>query len=523
MNNNNNHILEVFEVSKRYGGVQALKDVNFDVRFGEVHALVGENGAGKTTLINVLAGIVQRDSGVVRFNGKEVEFEKPREAIEAGISVIHQELAMMPQLNVIENVFMGRMPSGNGRIRWKEAERETRRMLDEVGLDINPKRQVSDLTISQRQLVEIAKALSLDSNLLIMDEPNSSLSETETRRLFEVIEELKKKNVAIIYVSHKIEEVLHIADRISVLRDGMYRGTLLKEEASVDNIIHMMVGRELTKELERVGHEIGGVRLEVRNLTSDKFKNVSFNIREGEIVGFAGLVGSGRSDLALAIFGHNRYESGQIFLDGEEVNFSHPSQAIKSGLGMVQEDRKDLSLFMGLSTRFNMIVAKLGDLSRGGVINRKQVNENTSMFVDRLSIKLGSLEDPVSSLSGGNQQKTTLARWLAINPKLLIMDEPTHGVDVGAKADIYRLMRQLSSQGISIMLISSELPEILAMSDRVVVMHEKEVTAILEKEQCDEETIIMYATGVGNPENSNSANRTGVGWLDDLGNGKING
>ena len=523
MNNNDKNILKVYNVSKRYGGVQALKDVDCDVRYGEVHALVGENGAGKTTLINVLAGIVRRDSGVIEFKGKVVEFDNPSEAIEAGISVIHQELAMMPQLNVIENVYMGRMPSGNGRIHWKKAEQDTRRMLEEVGLYINPRTNVSDLTISQRQLVEIAKALSLDSSLLIMDEPNSSLSETETERLFEVIKELKKKDVAIIYVSHKIEEVLHIADRISVLRDGTHRGTLEKKDATVDRIIHMMVGRELTREMEKDGHDIGEKRLEVRNLTSEKFKDISFDIRKGEIVGFAGLVGAGRSDLALTIFGHTRYETGQIFLDGEKVLFSHPSQAIKKGIAMVQEDRKDLSLFMDLSIRFNMMVAKLGDLSRGGIINRKQVSENALKYIDHLSIKLDSLEKPVNSLSGGNQQKTTLARWLTINPKLLIMDEPTHGVDVGAKADIYHLMRELASQGISIMLISSELPEILAMSDRVVVMHEKEITAILEKEQCDEETIIMYATGVANSGNSNGGNRTGIGWLDDLSSGKING
>jgi len=516
MNKDNNLILEVFNVSKRFGGVQALQDVNFDVCYGEVHALVGENGAGKTTLINVLAGIVPRDSGVVVFQGKEVAFESPRQAIEAGISVIHQELAMMPQLNVIENVYMGRMQSGNGRIQWKIAEQDTRRMLDEVGLDINPKTQVSDLTISQRQMVEIAKALSLDSSLLIMDEPNSSLSDTETERLFKVIGELKERNVAIVYVSHKIEEVLHIADRISVLRDGKYRGTLLKQDANVDKIIHMMVGRVLTRAAEKDGHEIGKKRLEVRRLTSEKFKDISFDISEGEILGFAGLVGAGRSDVALALFGANSYESGEVMLDDESVKFTHPSQAIKKGMAMIQEDRKDLSLFMGLSIRFNMMVAKLRDLSRRMIINRKMVNQISNQYIDQLSIKLDSLDKPVSSLSGGNQQKTTLARWLATNPKLLIMDEPTHGVDVGAKADIYNLMRDLARQGISIMLISSELPEILAMSDRVVVMYEGEVTAILEKEDCNEETIITYATGMAQKNINGNKNRTEIEWLDDL-------
>lgn len=500
MSANKSPILEVEGVSKRFGGVQALKEVDFDVRCGEVHALVGENGAGKTTLINILGGIVERDSGRIQYKDRQIQFENPRQAIEAGIAIIHQELAMMPQLNVIENVYMGRMPSNYGSIRWKEAERDSREMLNVVGLDIDPKRLVGELTISQRQLVEIAKALSMNASLLIMDEPNSSLSENETERLFEVIERLKQRDVAIIFVSHKIEEVLQIADRISVLRDGQYRGTMLKAEATVDKIIHMMVGRELLRELQKDGHEIGPVRLEVSGLTSDKFKDVSFNIREGEIVGFAGLVGAGRSDVAKAIFGAESFESGTIILDGKPVRFRHPSQAIRNGIGMIQEDRKELSLFMGLSIRFNMSIAKLRELSRVGVINRREVNNNAQKYLEQLSIKLNSLDDPVSSLSGGNQQKTTLARWLAIGPKLLIMDEPTHGVDVGAKAEIYQLMRNLAEHGISIMLISSELPEILAMSDRVVVMHQGEVRAILDKEQCDEEVIILYATGMGEME-----------------------
>lgn len=496
--NKNELILEVDGISKRFGGVQALKDVNFNLKYGEVHALVGENGAGKTTLINVLGGIVQRDSGRIIYQGEEVHFELPRQAIEAGTAIIHQELAMMPQLNVIENVYIGRMPTKNGRINWKKAEEDTRQMLDQVGLNINPRILVGNLTISQRQLLEIAKALSMNATLLIMDEPNSSLSESESEILFEVIKRLKERNVAILYVSHKIEEVLHIADRVSVLRDGQYRGTMLKEDASVDKIIHMMVGRDLLSAVTREERSVGKVRLVVKELSSPSFKNINFTIHEGEIVGFAGLVGSGRSNVARAIFGDEPYDRGEILLDGKPVRFRHPSDAINNGIGMIQEDRKELSLFMGLSIQFNMSVAKLPELSRGGVIKRAEVKQNSDNYIDQLSIKLNSVNDPVSSLSGGNQQKTTLARWLAIDPKLLIMDEPTHGVDVGAKADIYELMRDLAEQGISIMLISSELPEIMTMSDRVVVMHEGEVTAILEQAECDEETIMIYATGIGN-------------------------
>lgn len=496
--NKNELILEVDGISKHFGGVQALKDVNFNLKYGEVHALVGENGAGKTTLINVLGGIVQRDSGRIIYQGEEVHFELPRQAIEAGTAIIHQELAMMPQLNVIENVYIGRMPTKNGRINWKKAEEDTRQMLDQVGLNINPRILVGNLTISQRQLLEIAKALSMNATLLIMDEPNSSLSESESEILFEVIKRLKERNVAILYVSHKIEEVLHIADRVSVLRDGQYRGTMLKEDASVDKIIHMMVGRDLLSAVTREDRSVGKVRLVVKELSSPSFNNINFTIHEGEIVGFAGLVGSGRSNVARAIFGDEPYDRGEILLDGKPVRFRHPSDAINNGIGMIQEDRKELSLFMGLSIQFNMSVAKLPELSRGGVIKRAEVKQNSDNYIDQLSIKLNSVNDPVSSLSGGNQQKTTLARWLAIDPKLLIMDEPTHGVDVGAKADIYELMRDLAEQGISIMLISSELPEIMTMSDRVVVMHEGEVTAILEQAECDEETIMIYATGIGN-------------------------
>lgn len=489
-------ILRVEGVSKRYGGVQALEGVDFDIQYGEVHALVGENGAGKTTLINILGGIVRRDEGRIFFKSRQVDFLAPQEAIAAGIAIIHQELAMLPALNVIENVFMGRMPSRFGRILWKEAERLTREMLSQVGLNIDPHLLVSELSISQRQLVEIAKALSMDASLLIMDEPNSSLSESESERLFEVIERLKARGVAIVYVSHKIEEVLRLADRVSVLRDGQYRGTLAKSEANVDAIIQMMVGRELRREQFSNGHQLGEECLRVEGLTGARFQDVSFSVRQGEILGFAGLVGAGRSEVARAIFGADRYERGEIYLDGRQVRFGSPAEAIRHGLAMVPEDRKDLSLFMGLPILFNMSVTKLPEMSRLGVINNREVEATAREYVRQLSIKIGSLDNPVSSLSGGNQQKTTLARWLAINPRLLILDEPTHGVDVGAKADIYDLMRSLAAQGISILLISSELPEILAMSDRVVVMSEGRVTGTLERAQCSEEVIMMYATGL---------------------------
>lgn len=491
---NSTLILEVQGVSKRFGGVQALDKVNFDVRYGEVHALVGENGAGKSTLMNILGGIVIRDSGRVVFKGEDVNFQTPIESIAAGVAIIHQELAMMPALNVVENIFMGRMPTRFGTIRWKDAEDETRKLLDMVGLSIDPRTLVANLSISQRQLVEIAKALSMNASLLIMDEPNSSLSESETERLFQVIGALKERNVAVIYVSHKIEEVLYIADRITVMRDAHNVGTLDKKDASVSKIIQMMVGRELLVQHVKRSKQPGKVLLEVRGLSGDRFEDVSFVVREGEIVGLAGLVGAGRSEVARAIFGDTRRTAGQIFLNGKEVNFQSPSEAIQAGVSMLQEDRKVLSLFMDLPIIINMSIANLPRMTRMGVIDHRQTEETAKEFVKYLNIKLASLENPVNSLSGGNQQKTILARWLATKPKLLILDEPTHGVDVGAKSEIYQLIRNLAENGIGILLISSELPEILAMADRVVVMHEGHVTGTLLHEECTEDLIMAYAT-----------------------------
>jgi len=489
-------ILKIEGISKSYGGVQALDHVNLEVNYGEVHALVGENGAGKSTLMKILGGIVNRDSGKILFKGEEVDFQKPMEAISAGIAIIHQELSMIPALNVIENIFMGRMPNTKGRIHWKEAEEETVRLLDMVGLAIDPHTLVSNLSISQRQLIEIAKALSKNASLIVMDEPNSSLSESETDRLFQVIQKLKNRNVAVIYVSHKIEEVLFIADRITVMRDAHYVGTINKSEATVAKIIQMMVGRELLVEYVPPKNKPGEVILEVRGLCGERFKDVSFCLHKGEIVGMAGLVGAGRSEVARTIFGDFKKIAGEIFFEGSEVNFHSPAEAIRAGISMLQEDRKVLSLFFDLPIIENMSIANLPKMTRRGFINFPLIIEKAKGFVKDLDIKLASIDNPAKSLSGGNQQKVILARWLETNPKLLILDEPTHGVDVGAKSEIYQLIRNLSERGVSILLISSELPEIIAMSDRVVVMHEGKVTGTLPHEDCTEDNIMAHATGL---------------------------
>jgi ribose transport system ATP-binding protein len=492
---NNDYILKTENISKHYGGLIALNKVHMDLRYGEVHAVVGENGAGKSTLMNILGGIVKRDCGKIIYKGKEVDFETPLAAIRSGIAIIHQELSMLPSLNVIENIFMGNMDSKYGVVLGNTLKQKALNLLDQVGLKINPYQLVGDLSISDCQLVEIAKALSQDASLIIMDEPNSSLTETETKQLFKVVKNLKNSRVSILYVSHKIEEVLTISDRITVLRDGEYIGTIDKKDASVDKVISMMVGRELNRNAVPRNYEGGEIVLDVRGISGEKFNNISFGVRKGEILGLSGLVGAGRSEVAQAIFGLNPITSGRIFLNQKQVRFTSPLQAIKNGIAMVPEDRKNLSLFMGLSIELNIAISELPRRSNLGIVNNSVYKNIMSKFVDMLNIKMISAELPVSSLSGGNQQKVVLSRWLATNPQLLILDEPTHGIDVGAKAEIYRLMNQLTQKGISIILISSELPEIILMSDRVVVLYEGKVTGVLKRDELTEDKIMAYSTG----------------------------
>jgi ribose transport system ATP-binding protein len=492
-------LLQVEDVSKHFGGVHALRDARLEVRAGEVHAVVGENGAGKTTLINILGGIIARDTGRVVFDGNEVEFLNPGESQRAGIAIIHQELATIPALTVMENVHMGRMQSRFGIVDWRALTASTRGALEEIGLDVSPSATVSSLSISQRQLVEIAKALASDARLIIMDEPNACLTDHESERLFEVIERLKQRNVGVIYVSHRIEEVLRISDRITVFRDGGYVGTINRDEATVTKVVGMMVGRELARVQRRPPREAGEPLLEVRNLTraaSPAIRDVSFTVHRGEIVGFAGLVGAGRSETARAIFGADRFDSGEILLNGSPVHFNSPKEAVAHRVGMVPEERKQLGLFMEMPIRFNISMASMPQRSRHGIVDHADQAAVAEEFTQKLAIKLSSIDAPVSSLSGGNQQKTVLARWLAISPELLILDEPTHGVDVGAKADIYQLMQDLAAEGMGIILISSELPEILSMSDRIVVMHQGGVAGVLDGRTATEHSVMELATGV---------------------------
>ncbi|TVR66223.1 MAG: sugar ABC transporter ATP-binding protein [Spirochaetaceae bacterium] len=487
-------VLTIRGLSKSYGGVHALDEVSLDVRRGEVHAIIGENGAGKSTLVKIISGVVQRDSGSILMNGESCEFRTPREAIENGISIIHQELSMLPHMTVIENIYTGRMASRAGVIDWKQMEEKTRRALNLVEKDIDPYARVGSLSISDRQMVEIAKAVDKNCRILIMDEPNSSLSEHESEVLFRIIRRIKNEGIAVIYISHKLEEVMLISDRITALRDGKYVGTVPVAETTLDGLVKMMVGRDLVREEIRRSYS-SVPALEVRGLTGKRYRDVSFTLYRGEILGFSGLVGAGRSEVARGIFGADQFESGKVLLKGQTVRFRTPRDAIEGGVAMLPEDRKVLSLFMDLSIRTNMALAHLPHLARRGVIRQPLLAATVQQFVDRLRIRMDTLEHPVKSLSGGNQQKTIIGRWLATRPEVLILDEPTHGVDVGAKAEIYQMIRALADDGMSIILISSELPEIIAMSDRVVVMREGRVTATLDHQEIDEETIMNYAAG----------------------------
>jgi len=492
-------------VHKRFGGVQALRNASLDVRAGEVHALVGENGAGKSTIINVLAGAVQSDEGTVIFDGQRVNFGSPAESQAAGIAVIHQELATLPTMSVAENVWMGRMPTKGWRLDRRSMEVQTRTLLDSVGLDVDPRAIMRDLSLSQQQLVEIAKALGAGARLLIMDEPTASLTEHEATRLHALTRRLRDQGTAILFVSHRIAEVFAIADRITVFRDGSHVATMATDDATPARVVELMVGRPMSMDTVAVTvSDAAPMVLEVRHLTRREpigrgpgLHDVSLTVRRGEIVGLAGLVGAGRSELAETIFGAREFDSGDVFIGDDRARLESPADALSAGIAMVPEDRKGLALFLEHSVRANMSMAVLPRLRKRGLVSRRSERALAEDQVRRLHVHTPDIETPVRALSGGNQQKTVLARWLATKPRLLILDEPTHGVDVGAKAEIYALVRNLARDGVAILLISSELPEVLALSTRIVVMREGRVAATLTREEANERIVMMHATGSG--------------------------
>jgi ribose transport system ATP-binding protein len=489
-------LLRLEGISKRFGGVSVLHSVGFDVRAGEVHALVGENGAGKSTLMNIVSGVLQPDSGQIEWAGAPVVLRNPKEAQNLGISFVHQELALVPQLSIAENVFLGRHPSrrvGLALVKWRELRESARQLLTELGHDLDPLALVGGLTIAEQQLVEIARALACVSKLIIMDEPTAPLSERETERLFEVVGRLRRRGVSIVYITHRLKEVYAIADRVTVLRDGRHIATGPVSGVPQEVLVRQMVGRELSEEAAVLYCSTQPeVMLRIEGLTRGRdFSGVSLEVRRGEIVGLAGLVGAGRTEVIESVFGVSPADSGQIYVNGREVSIRNPSDAIRSGIALVPDDRKAKGLILGASVRMNTVLVSQRQL----LIHRRHEAEETNRMIGELHVRTSGMEAPVSQLSGGNQQKVVLAKWLLADAKIFLLDEPTRGVDIGAKAEIYALIRALASRGAAVLFVSSELDEILRLADRILVMHRRSIVGELSREQASEERIMQLATG----------------------------
>lgn len=484
-------------ISKSFPGVQALQDVALEVRAGEVHALVGENGAGKSTLMRILVGVHQRDAGEILLRGRTVEIPSPIHARTLGISIIHQELNQVPALSVAENIFLGREPRrGPGFVDYVEMYDRAGELLQELGLPIDPHRKVGSLTVAEQQLVEIAKALSVEADLLIMDEATAALTVKETERLFQFIRDLRARGVGIIYITHRLEEIFRIADRVTVLRDGRYVATYSIGEVTMDDLIRLMVGRHLDEKFPKEAVPRGEPVLEVRGLTTEGlFEDVTLTLHRGEIVGIAGLVGSGKTHVAHAIFGATPIDAGEIWLEGRPVTIRSPQDAIAHGIGLVTEDRKRLGLVLGMNVRDNITLPVLPELERIGFVDRGREQALVRQAIEELDMAVASPEQIVRQLSGGTQQKVVVAKWLQARAKVLLLAEPTRGIDVGAKVEMYRLMVALAKRGVGILMVSSELPEILGMSDRILVMHEGRITAEFTREEASQEAILASATG----------------------------
>jgi len=504
-------ILRMEGITKTFPGVLALNQCHFDLRSGEVHALVGENGAGKSTLMKVLAGVYKKDAGHIYYKGQEVDIPNPKIAQHLGISIIHQELNLMPHLTVAQNIFIGREP--RSRIPFimddKRINAEANDLFAMMHLKLEPRTKVADLTVAKQQMVEIAKALSFKSEVLIMDEPTAALTEAEIDELFRIIRQLRDEGVGIVHISHRLEELKQISDRVTVMRDGRYIDTVQTAEASIDQIISMMVGRtifEAAPELpEKPSQEIV---LEVKNLNrGNAIKDVSFNLKKGEILGFAGLMGAGRTEVARAIFGADKLESGEIYIKGKRVHIRTPQDAVSKGIGYLSEDRKRYGLTLGMDVEANLVLAAFKKfLSYLLIVNSSRTNSTAKQIADALTIKTPNLQQKVKYLSGGNQQKVVIGKWLTADTEILIFDEPTRGIDVGAKSEIYHLLNDLAQQGKSIIMISSELPEILRMSHRVVVMCEGRITGELDINDATQEDIMKFATQRGKLVQTNGPN-----------------
>ena len=490
-------ILEMKEIDKSFPGVHALDHVDFEVKRGEVHALMGENGAGKSTLMKVLTGIYTKDSGTIIYEGKEVEFHNTREAQDAGVVIVHQELNMVGHLTVAQNIFIGREFKKGIRIDDKKMNEEARKLFDRLNIDIDPTMTMSDLTVGKQQMCEIAKAISHDAKVIVFDEPSAALTEAEIEDLFKIIRDLRDQQMAIVYISHRMDEIKVITDRVTVMRDGCYVGTLITKDCTKDDIVNMMVGRVIYEEpkTKSLVPDDAPVVLKVEHLNAGKMvQDISFELHKGEILGFSGLMGAGRTETARAIFGADPKESGEIFVNGQHVTINSPEDAVKAGIGYLSEDRKRFGIVVQKTVSENTTMADLANYMKGIFIDKKKEKEVAQKFVDSLATKTPSVDQLVINLSGGNQQKVVIAKWLCKNCDILIFDEPTRGIDVGAKNEIYKLMNRLAAEGKSIIMISSEMSEILRMSDRVVVMCEGKKTGELRIEDTTQEKIMNLAT-----------------------------
>jgi len=491
------NLLTMEGINKSFSGVKVLEEVQFSLREGEVHALMGENGAGKSTLMKILSGIYSKDAGSIQIHGTESVASSPKASQASGVAIIHQELNMIPDLSIQENMFLGRefKWGRTGFVNSPKMRLEAKNYLQKLGMDLNPDCLVRELSVGQQQMVEIAKALSMHAKILVLDEPTAALTKREIEKLFQLIATLKSQGVGMIYISHRMEEIFQISDRITVLRDGRYIGTRDTNVTTMDELVQMMVGREIKERFPTVETNIGEERLRVEALSQEgKLYDINLSVRAGEILGIAGLMGAGRSELAKALFGVGKYQ-GKIFVKGKLVTIKNPADAIKAGMALITEDRKGEGLVPDLSVRENLALPNLRALSRFGFISHRIEQNFVADSIKKLKVKVHHPEQWVSSLSGGNQQKVVIGKWLATQPEIFILDEPTRGVDIGAKREIYDLIHQLVQKGVAVIMISSELPEVLGMSDRVLVLHEGRITGEFSRENATQETIMMAATG----------------------------
>ncbi len=484
-------------INKSFGSNQVLKDAGFELADGEVHALMGENGAGKSTLMKILTGVYTRDDGTVLVDGEEVVYKSPQEAEKAGIVFIYQEINALFDLTVEENMFMGKEITKKFGVCDKKAMRDkAKEVMDKVGVSIPVDAVMSDLSVGQQQMIEICKALMVDAKVIIMDEPTAALTESETEGLFKVINSLRKKGVSIVYISHRMEEIFALCDRITILRDGQYIDTKPIKDLTMDDVVQMMIGREIGERFPKRDSKIGAEVLKVEGLTSGKlFHDVSFSVNAGEVLGVAGLMGAGRTEIMQAIFGNLKKDSGKIYIDGEEVTIKNPRQAIAAGIGFVTEDRKTEGLLLEKSIAENIEIANLGKVSSKGVLKKEKQDEIVNQGIEEFRVKCFGPWHECNNLSGGNQQKVVLAKWVYTDPKILILDEPTRGVDIGAKKEIYDVINKMAAKGVAVIMVSSELPEVLGMSDRIMVIREGEVRGILDGNDADQAKIMTLATG----------------------------